>query len=603
MTKTKSKMKASEVVRAMVEVGKTTFKIAPGVAVTQVIGTVISAGLPIVTTYFASLTTTALADAYSGVEGADKQVLTYLAITSLLGVLVGAWGILQSYLSDIARYKIESAVTDQMYEQFFAIDYWQYDNRETADSYDRARQFTTFFPYIFSRLADTATNLFTFLFALGALAMVNVWLALLMLVAVVPSAVAQFRLSRLSTNHWRENTEMRRRLYSLEGDLTTPENIAELRLSGVVRFLLDLRLKLRDQDQKTRIDFERKYIFKRVVANLLSASAEVATLIWVVLEISARRQPIGQFLFIQMTVGRIMNGMGNLVSMINYVDEDVMNLYDYQKFMELPVSKTRSIKLSSMKKELRLENIGFNYPGSEAEVLKDVSLTIKQGQRVALVGENGAGKTTLLRVLLGLYQPSSGRVLVDDQDLSQVDIDSWHQQVGVLSQKFIEYRFATAEENVWFGDVSKPKRLRQSEVDTALKKAEAYDFIKKLPNGKKSYLSRWMGSGDETDKSVDLSGGQWQRLALARNFYRDSSIVVLDEPTSAIDALAEARIFKCLFKEKAKTIITVSHRLTTIEKADVIYMMGNGRIIESGTAAELIAKKGRFYEMFEAQIN
>src|SRR5574344_781541 len=115
MTKTKSKMKASEVVRAMVEVGKTTFKIAPGVAVTQVIGTVISAGLPIVTTYFASLTTTALADAYSGVEGADKQVLTYLAITSLLGVLVGAWGILQSYLSDIARYKIESAVTDQMY--------------------------------------------------------------------------------------------------------------------------------------------------------------------------------------------------------------------------------------------------------------------------------------------------------------------------------------------------------------------------------------------------------------------------------------------------------------------------------------------------------
>ena len=175
----------------------------------------------------------------------------------------------------------------------------------------------------------------------------------------------------------------------------------------------------------------------------------------------------------------------------------------------------------------------------------------------------------------------------------------WHRQLAVLSQSFIRYDFATAYENVWYGDVS--RELDRERLTTALKQAEADNFVKKLPKDGDSYVDKWM-TDDSDDKGVDLSGGQWQRLALARNFYRDAPIVILDEPTSAVDAAAEARIFRHLFKQKDKTIIAISHRLSTVKKADVIYFMKDGRIVEQGACSELIAKCGEFYEMFKEQL-
>jgi len=232
-------------------------------------------------------------------------------------------------------------------------------------------------------------------------------------------------------------------------------------------------------------------------------------------------------------------------------------------------------------------------------VLRDVSLTIESGQHVAIVGENGAGKSTLIKLLTGLYAPTSGSVMVDDTSLSDISIDSWHDKLGVLQQDFISYGFASAKDNVYFGDTKRPFSAKRFE--SALDKAEAREFIEKLPKGIDSYVNPWMEDSDGNN-GTELSGGQWQRLALARNFYRDSPIIILDEPTSAIDALAEARIFKHLFAEKDKTIITISHRLTTVQKADVVYMMKDGQVVETGTAAELIKQQGEFFTMFESQL-
>ena len=588
-----------QLIRALYSVAKTSLRIAPGMSVLQVTGSAISAGLPIATTYLAALTTTALAEAYAGDRAAGNRVVWLVAAAALSGVLMAAWGIFERYASELMRFRIKTAMSDVMYERFCAIEFWRYDDKDTIDMYERAKEFAQFFPYIFARLADVVTHTFTFVFTVWALIAINAWLGLAVVLAAVPSVIVQFRLSRLNANHWRENVETRRRASWIEWEMLKPHKMIDLRLYGLVRHLLDMRMALLERDQKTRIDFERKFLAKRLGAELFQAVVEVGALVWVVYEIVAHRQPIGQFLFVQQTAGRALGSVSSLVSTVNSMDEDLANLFDYQRFMELPIAKQGGKTVPALHRDIRFKDVSFRYSGSDTLVLDHINLTIKRGQHVALVGENGAGKTTLLKLLAGLYKPVSGEVVVDGVPLKSVDVQTWHRQLGVLSQNFTQYDFATAAENVWFGDVSKTPS--QERVDAALREAEAAKFVAKLPKGVDSYVNQWMESDDGV-KGVDLSGGQWQRLALARNFYRDSPIIILDEPTSAIDALAEARIFDRLFQQKQKTIITVSHRLSTIEKADMIFMLAHGKVVEHGTHAELVAQHGAYYHMFESQL-
>ena len=588
-----------QLIRALYSVAKTSLRIAPGMSVLQVTGSAISAGLPIVTTYLAALTTTALAEAYAGDRAAGNRVVWLVAAAALSGVLMAAWGIFERYASELMRFRIKTAMSDVMYERFCAIEFWRYDDKDTIDMYERAKEFAQFFPYIFARLADVVTHTFTFVFTVWALIAINAWLGLAVVLAAVPSVIVQFRLSRLNANHWRKNVETRRRASWIEWEVLKPQKMIDLRLYGLVRHLLDMRMALLEKDQKTRIDFERKFLAKRLGAELFQAAVEVGALVWVVYEIVAHRQPIGQFLFVQQTAGRALGSVSSLVSTVNSMDEDLANLFDYQRFMELPIAKQGGKTVPALHRDIRFKDVSFRYPGSDTLVLDHINLTIKRGQHVALVGENGAGKTTLLKLLAGLYQPVSGEVVVDGVPLKSVDVQTWHRQLGVLSQNFTQYDFATAAENVWFGDVSKTPS--QERVNAALREAEVAKFVAKLPKGVDSYVNQWMESDDGV-KGVDLSGGQWQRLALARNFYRDSPIIILDEPTSAIDALAEARIFDRLFQQKQKTIITVSHRLSTVEKADMIFMLAHGKVVEHGTHAELVAQHGAYYHMFESQL-
>lgn len=588
-----------QLIRALYSVAKTSLRIAPGMSVLQVTGSAISAGLPIVTTYLAALTTTALAEAYAGDRAAGNRVVWLVAAAALSGVLMAAWGIFERYASELMRFRIKTAMSDVMYERFCAIEFWRYDDKDTIDMYERAKEFAQFFPYIFARLADVVTHTFTFVFTVWALIAINAWLGLAVVLAAVPSVIVQFRLSRLNANHWRKNVETRRRASWIEWEMLKPQKMIDLRLYGLVRHLLDMRMALLEKDQKTRIDFERKFLAKRLGAELFQAVVEVGALVWVVYEIVAHRQPIGQFLFVQQTAGRALGSVSSLVSTVNSMDEDLANLFDYQRFMELPIAKQGGKTVPALHRDIRFKDVSFRYPGSDTLVLDRINLTIKRSQHVALVGENGAGKTTLLKLLAGLYKPVSGEVVVDGVPLKSANIQTWHRQLGVLSQNFTQYDFATAAENVWFGDVSKTPS--QERVDAALREAEAAKFVAKLPKGVDSYVNQWMESDDGV-KGVDLSGGQWQRLALARNFYRDSPIIILDEPTSAIDALAEARIFDRLFQQKQKTIITVSHRLSTVEKADMIFMLAHGKVVEYGTHAELVARHGAYYHMFESQL-
>ena len=585
---------------ALAKVAKMVVKTSPIFVVLKIIDSILSAILPLATTFFAASTTTALAEAYGGDPLAGQRAILFMSVTAFLGVIMLIWGNVQGYLLDISRYRLNTSIEDKMYEQFLNLEFWRYDDKKTADLFDKARHFSYAFGMTFNNLAQIFTQVFTLTISLIALAFVSWWLFGLLLIAVIPGLIIQITISRMQIKHWKDNVGTRRSVARIESSLENLNSIAELKLYGVVRHLLNLRLKFREKDERFRIDYDRKYMGRKLLSEAFEAAVELFALIFTTLKIIAHAQPVGQFLYVQQIVSRALSGARSFIMQLNQIDEDISNIFDYQEFMDLPNYQKRKVKITEQPDYISLDNVTFHYPNHDVEVLKNISLKICKHQHVAIVGENGAGKSTLIKLILGLYDPTDGKIFLDNNDLSQVDLSTWHSYLGVLQQEFIKYSFTTVRENIYFGDVS--KKLDKTRLEQALDNAEARKFVEKLPRGLDTYVDRWMEDEDGLS-GTDFSGGQWQRLALARNFYRNSPIIILDEPTSAIDALAESRIFKKLFADKERTVITISHRLTTVEKADVIFMLEDGEIVEHGTHEYLVSKKGKYYTMFESQLH
>jgi len=575
------------------------FQTAP-LAVTFKMGNaILSAVLPIVLTYFAALTTTELAAAFNGDETAGSRALTYVIITLVLGLANTVWSSIDTYIQGILRYKVEAQVSDMMYERFLRLDFWRYDDKDTIDTYDKAQQFARFYAYVFDRLASVFSQLVGMVTAVIALFLVVPFVALVVIIALIPGVYIQFKLSRAQIGHWNKTVDVRRAQRYIEWNLLQPQAIVELRLNNLIRHLLDLRRSYRDKDERERLNFEKKYIGQQILSNVLESAAELTSLIWITLQIIQRAQPLGQFIYVQQIVSRAIGSANSFVTTMSTIDEDLAQLFDYQKFMDYPLQATGKKQLTATPEHIRLDNVSFHYYQAKEPVLKNISLEIKRGQHVAIVGENGAGKSTFVKLLLGLYAPTSGKLLLDNVKLGDYTIESWHRQLSVLQQDFQQYNFTDIENNVYYGDVSSP--IDKKRYERAMQKSESREFVSHLSKADKTYPSTWME--DETgEKGVNLSGGQWQRIALGRSFYRDTPIIILDEPTSAIDALAEARIFKHLFADKGRTIITISHRLTTVEKADIIYVLKEGELIEQGTHNELVNNGGDYVTIFADQL-
>lgn len=225
--------------------------------------------------------------------------------------------------------------------------------------------------------------------------------------------------------------------------------------------------------------------------------------------------------------------------------------------------------------------------------MKDFNLTIQSGEKIALVGENGAGKTTLIKLLLRFYDVSKGEVLINGVNIKEINLDHWHKNIGALFQDFIKYQF-TFKENVYLGDLEKANE--EKFLRDAIEKSGASKYLDTLPNGIDQVVGKMFEGG------IDLSGGQWQKLALARAFFRDAPILILDEPTSAIDAKAEYEIFQNVQKlQKDKTVVIISHRFSTVRHADRILVLEDGKILEEGSHEKLMKKKGLYAELFEIQ--
>ena len=272
--------------------------------------------------------------------------------------------------------------------------------------------------------------------------------------------------------------------------------------------------------------------------------------------------------------------------------EKFYEFLDYKPSITSPM-ETKPLPDSPTPPIIEFQNVSFRYPKTDRDILKNFNMAIQGGEKIALVGENGAGKTTIIKLLLRFYDVTEGEILINGINIKELDLEEWHKQVGVLFQDFIKYQF-TFKENVYYGKLD--EKNNEDLLKTAITKSGADKYLDSLPDGINQVVGKMFDGG------IDLSGGQWQKLALARAFFRNAPILILDEPTSAIDAKAEYEIFENVQKlQKDKTVLIISHRFSTVRNADRILVLEEGKFIEEGSHEKLMKEKGLYAELFEIQ--
>lgn len=430
------------------------------------------------------------------------------------------------------------------------------------------------------------------------------WLfPLVLLAGLVPTTIVEGRLFKRAYFIDRSQTPLRRRQSYLSDLMVMRGPAAEIRLFGLQSHIFqryyDVFLQLRAERLRRARDRQNALIIPGMLQALTTALVLAASVILVV----RRRLSLGSLAALFGTVDRLYEALNAISFCLLGIDGQLRYLQDLFDYLDLPeeASDGSSQDAGTLQPAsaldlptVRFEGVSFSYPGSSRPVLHGLDLTLRPGERIALVGENGAGKSTLARLLLGLYRPTEGRITVDGVPLEKLAGQTWKKRVAVVFQDYVRYEL-TALDNIGFGDVR--RSADREAVALAAQRSGATAVIEALPDRYETMLGR---TYDE--RGQDLSTGQWQKLAIARAYLRDAMILVLDEPTAALDAQAEVEVYRH-FRDMAqgKSVLLISHRLGSARLADRIVVLEGGKIVEQGTHAELTERGGRYATMFATQ--
>ena len=425
------------------------------------------------------------------------------------------------------------------------------------------------------------------------------WTAIVMLIISIPSAAINFHYRRKNFMYLRHRSKDRRQMNYYSSLMVNKDMVKEIRM-------FDLSDEFIGRFESVFSKYYagiRKLIIREnlwhILTTLISSVINCAFFVIIALKVFSGEIQIGDYQYYTNALTSIAATVASLIGISATVYEGTLFIDNLLSFMNekptvVPITDTPAQIEHGKPHTIEFVNVSFSYPGAKRRVLENINLTLRPGETMVLVGLNGAGKTTLLKLLTRLYDPTEGYILLDGRDIREYDVRELYKTFGIIFQDFGKYAF-TVSENISFGDLSKP--VDNARVREAAAQANASEYISSLPNGYDTALMKYF----EID-GIELSIGQWQKLSIARAFYSDSDILILDEPTASLDAIAEQEIFNQFDKlREGKTTIFVSHRLSSATIASKIVVLEHGRIIEEGNHKELMEKGGKYFELFSVQ--
>jgi ATP-binding cassette subfamily B protein len=585
-------------VAGLASVLRLSWRVSPPLTAGLGVVTVVIGLVPALTTFLTSVLVNAVAAAIPGGANADTgriwllvglQFLVFAANASASAVYGIVGRLLEERVGLLVQLRIMTKAS-QLDLAFF----------EDSASYDLLREAQQ---EASSRPASMVSGVFgqlqviiTFTSMIALLVGLSPFLALVAMLSPVPAFLADARFGRRMFSFARWSSPIRRRMQYLTSLVTADTAAKEVKLFGLGAFFVARFEEL----GHTLYRRQRKLVVARNLSyagwGLITTAVTSLTYLYVALQAIRGRLTIGDIVLFSSALTAAQAAVQSLFRGITTMYEDNLYLERLRDLLAVPTAMARKESLPlprPVRGHVVFEHVSFRYPGAETLALDDVSLEIMPGQTLAIVGRNGAGKSTVVKLLCRLYDPLAGRILLDGTDIRELDVAELRGLVGAMFQDYVSYQ-ATAAENIGYGDLDRlDDRMAVTEC---ARQGGAAEVIEKLPDGYDTQLGKWFEQGAE------LSGGEWQKVALSRAFMRNARILVLDEPTAALDAQAEFELFDRLRRLAAgRTTVYISHRFSTVRKADQVLLLNNGQVAEHGTHDELMARDGEYTQLFTMQ--
>ena len=522
-----------------------------------------------------------------------KLVAIEFGLAILSDVLNRSITLMDSLLGDL----FSNHTSVKIIEHAATLDLDQFENSAFYDKMERARQQTVGRTVLLSQVLSQLQDLITMGFLAAGLLVFNPWLIIILLVAIIPAFLGEAYFNDQSYTLNRRQTPERRELDYVRFLGASDETAKEVKIFNLSNFIVTRFRELSNKFYNTnRALIVRRSVWGSVFSMLGSLGYYLAY-VYIIYKAVNGKITIGDLTFLAGSFKQLRSLLEGILNRFTTVSQGAIYLSDFFDFFEIKSQMVTSAKPRvfpyPIQQGFTFENVGYKYINSENWANRHLNFTLEVGEKLALVGENGAGKTTLVKLLARLYEPTEGRILLDGHDLRDYDINDLRMQIGIIFQDYLRYQMTVAQ-NIAAGNIVEieNRNLIKSSAEQSL----ANVFIEEFKNNYDQQLGRRFNEG------VELSGGQWQKIALARAYMRDAQLMILDEPTAALDARAEYEVFQRFVElTKGRTSVLISHRFSTVRMADRILVLDKGKLLEMGSHEELLQKNGKYSELFQLQ--